>query len=32
MEVSKGIQNNFYEELVSIDSKEGKIHFLAPLS
>ena len=32
LDVSKGIQSNFYQELMSLDSTKGKAHFLTPVT
>jgi hypothetical protein len=31
LELNKGIQPNFYQELVSTDARKGTIHFLGPV-
>ena len=31
LELNKGIQTNFYQELVSLDAQTKSVHFLAPV-
>ena len=32
LDVNKGIQSNFYQELMSLDSNKSKAHFLTPVT